>query len=94
VGIGLEDTLIHETLRRLSPWPPGRRFAAEAVIDEVICRCRGRVRVHTPTEKIILEPGNGLTVLAEPVHQIENIGAEDAEMTLSYSSGDRKNVAE
>jgi hypothetical protein len=25
---------------------------------------RGRVRVHTPTEKIIVEPGDGLTVLA------------------------------
>ena len=62
--------------------------------DEVICLFRGRVCVHTPTEKIILQPGDGLTVLAGLVHQIENVGSEEAEMSLSYSSGDRKYVAE
>jgi quercetin dioxygenase-like cupin family protein len=62
--------------------------------DEVICLFRGTVCLHTPTEKIILQPGDGLTVLAGLVHQIENVGSEDAEMSLSYSSGDRKYVAE
>lgn len=62
--------------------------------DEVICLFRGRVCVHTPIEKIILQPGDGLTVLAGLVHEIENTGSEDAEMSLSYSSGDRKFVAE
>ncbi len=62
--------------------------------DEVICLFRGKVCVHTPTEKIMLQTGDGLTVLAGLVHQIENVGSEDAEMSLSYSSGDRKYVAE
>lgn len=62
--------------------------------DEVICLFQGRVCVHTPTGEFILQPGDGLTVLAGLVHQIENVGREDAEMSLSYSSGDRKYVAE
>jgi quercetin dioxygenase-like cupin family protein len=41
--------------------------------DEVICLFRGTVRVHTPTEAILLEPGDGLTVLAGLPHQIENV---------------------
>jgi quercetin dioxygenase-like cupin family protein len=62
--------------------------------DEVICLFRGTVRVHTPTEAVLLQPGDGLTVLAGLTHQIENVGSEDAEMSLSYSSGDRRYVAE
>ena len=62
--------------------------------DEVICLFRGTVRVHTPTEAILLQPGDALTVLAGLTHQIENVGNEDAEMSLSYSSGDRRYVAE
>jgi quercetin dioxygenase-like cupin family protein len=62
--------------------------------DEVICLFRGTVCVHTPTENIILQPGDGLTILAGLVHEIQNVGGEDAEMSLSYSSGDRKYVAE
>jgi quercetin dioxygenase-like cupin family protein len=62
--------------------------------DEVICLFRGRVCVHTPTGTINLLSGDGLTVLAGLVHQIENVGDEEAEMSLSYSSGDRKYVAE
>ena len=42
--------------------------------DEVICLFRGSVRVHTPTEAILLQPGDGLTVLAGLTHQIENVG--------------------
>jgi quercetin dioxygenase-like cupin family protein len=62
--------------------------------DEVICLFQGKICVHTPTGEITLQPGDGLTVLAGLVHQIENVGSEDAEMSLSYSSGDRKYVAE
>jgi mannose-6-phosphate isomerase-like protein (cupin superfamily) len=61
--------------------------------DEVICLFRG-IRAHTPTEAILLQPGDGLTVLASLTHQIENVGSEDADMSLSYSSGDRRYVAE
>jgi hypothetical protein len=61
---------------------------------EVICLFRGRILVRTPTEAILLQPGDGLTVLAGLTHQFENVGSEDAEMSLSYSSGDRRYVAE
>jgi len=62
--------------------------------DEVICLFQGTVRVHTPAEAILLQPGDGLTVPAGLTHQIENVGNEEAEMSLSYSSGDRRYVAE
>ncbi|HJT77574.1 MAG TPA: cupin domain-containing protein [Gemmataceae bacterium] len=62
--------------------------------DEVIFLFRGKVCVHTPTEKIMLQQGDGLTVLSGLIHRIENVGSEDAEMTLSYSSGNRKYVAD
>lgn len=62
--------------------------------DEVNCLFRGAVRVHTPDEAILLHPSDGLTVLAGLIHHIENVGTEDAEMSLSYSSGDRRYIAE
>lgn len=42
----------------------------------------------------MLQQGDGLTILGGLTHQIENVGDEDADMVLVYSSGDRKYVAE
>ena len=58
--------------------------------DEVLILIRGNVRVHTPTEDFMVQPGDGLTILGGLTHQIENVGDEDADMVLVYSSGDRK----
>jgi mannose-6-phosphate isomerase-like protein (cupin superfamily) len=51
----------------------------------------GDVRVGEETTR--LQPGDALTVPANLIHRIENAGSQDAEMTLSYSSGDREYVA-
>lgn len=42
----------------------------------------------------MLQQGDGLSILGGLTHQIENVGDEDADMVLVYSSGDRKYVAE
>ena len=62
--------------------------------DEVLILFRGKVCVHTPTENFMLQQGDGLTIVGGLTHQIENVGDEDADMVLVYSSGDRKYVAE
>jgi quercetin dioxygenase-like cupin family protein len=62
--------------------------------DEVLILFREKVCVHTPTENFMLEQGDGLSILGGLTHQIENVGHEDADMVLVYSSGDRKYVAE
>ncbi len=62
--------------------------------DEVIYLFRGNIRVHAGEEATLVQPGDALTIPAKVVHRIENVGSEDAEMMLSYSSGDREYVAE
>jgi quercetin dioxygenase-like cupin family protein len=62
--------------------------------DEVIFVFKGKVEVRVGEETLLLQPGDALTVPANTPHRIENAGSEDAEMTLSYSSGDRMYVAE
>jgi quercetin dioxygenase-like cupin family protein len=62
--------------------------------DEVIFVFKGKVGVRVGVETTLLQPGDALTVPANAPHRIENVGSEDAEMTLSYSSGDREYVAE
>ena len=62
--------------------------------DEVIYLFRGKVRVAGDEEATILDAGDALTIPAGMAHRIENIGNEDSEMTLSYSSGRREYEAE
>jgi len=62
--------------------------------DEVIYLFRGKVDVLVGEETTSLQPGDAFTVPANLAHRIENVGSEDAEMMLSYSSGDREYVAE
>jgi quercetin dioxygenase-like cupin family protein len=61
--------------------------------DEVIYLFRGTVDVRVGEETTRLQPGDALTVPANLIHRIENAGSQDAEMTLSYSSGNREYVA-
>lgn len=58
--------------------------------DEVIYLIRGKIRVDAEGEEATLQQGDALTIPAGLVHRIENIGNEDSEMTLSYSSGRRE----
>jgi quercetin dioxygenase-like cupin family protein len=62
--------------------------------DEVIYLFGGKVDVLVGEETTLLQSGDALTIPANLVHRIENVGSEDAEMMLSYSSGDREYVAE
>lgn len=62
--------------------------------DEVIYLFRGKLKVIVGEETALLQPGDAFTVPANVAHRIENVGSEDAEMTLSYSSGEREYVAE
>jgi len=62
--------------------------------DEVIYLLRGKVDVLVGDETTLLQPGDALTVPANLTHRIQNVGSEDAEMVLSYSSGNRDYVAE
>jgi quercetin dioxygenase-like cupin family protein len=62
--------------------------------DEVICLLRGHVRVHAGDETQVLHPGDSLSIPPGLVHQIENVGSDNAEMTISYSTGEREYAAE
>jgi quercetin dioxygenase-like cupin family protein len=62
--------------------------------DEVICLIQGQVRVHAGDETQALQRGDSLSIPAGLVHQIENVGSDDAEMTISYSTGEREYAAE
>jgi quercetin dioxygenase-like cupin family protein len=57
--------------------------------DEVLCLIRGQVRVHAGNETQALQPGDSLSIPAGLVHQIENVGSDNAEMTIAYSTGER-----
>jgi quercetin dioxygenase-like cupin family protein len=57
--------------------------------DEVLYLIRGQVRVHAGQETQALQPGDSLSIPAGLVHQIENVGSENAEMTIAYSTGER-----
>jgi quercetin dioxygenase-like cupin family protein len=73
----------------LHPRHSGRKHR-HADADEVICLTRGQVRVHSGDEAQGLHPGDSLSIPAGLVHRIENVGSDDAEMTISYSTGERQ----
>ena len=62
--------------------------------DEVIFLLRGSVCVERGGREVLLLPGDALTIPLKVVHRIRNNGSQEAEMTLSYSSGIRKYTAE
>jgi mannose-6-phosphate isomerase-like protein (cupin superfamily) len=62
--------------------------------DEVIFLLRGRVSVQMEGKEVNLLPGDALTIPRGLIHRVKNTGDQEAEMTLSYSSGIRKFTAE
>jgi quercetin dioxygenase-like cupin family protein len=62
--------------------------------EEVLYLLRGRLRHTMGDESVILEAGDTLTVAAGVTHHAVNVGEEDAEMIVAYSSGVRDFVAE
>ena len=57
--------------------------------EEVLYLLRGRLRHSMGEEEVILEAGDTLTVPAYVAHHAVNIGDEDADMIVAYSSGER-----
>ncbi|HEX4005454.1 MAG TPA: cupin domain-containing protein [Acidobacteriaceae bacterium] len=62
--------------------------------DEVLYLIKGRIAVRAGSETFQLEAADALTIPGALAHQIENVGDEDAEMVLAYSTGERDYVAE
>jgi quercetin dioxygenase-like cupin family protein len=57
--------------------------------EEVLYLLRGRLRHTMGEEEVILQAGDTLTVPAYVAHHAVNIGDEDADMIVAYSSGER-----
>jgi len=57
--------------------------------EEVFVLLRGRLRHSMGDETVTLEAGDTLTVAAGVAHDALNVGDEDAEMIVAYSSGVR-----
>jgi mannose-6-phosphate isomerase-like protein (cupin superfamily) len=62
--------------------------------DEVIYAIKSQVTVHVGPETFRLNAGDALTIPGGLTHRIENLGADDAEMILCYSTGHRDYVSE
>ena len=62
--------------------------------EEVLYLLRGRLRHSIGDLSVILEAGDTLTVAAHVVHHAVNVGEEDAEMIVAYSSGVRDFVTD
>lgn len=89
----LSGTSLAVTRLTIHPGKSGERHRHPNA-DEVLILFRGKVCVHTPPERFMLQEGDALSIPGGLSHQIENVGDEDADMVLVYSSGDRKYVAE
>ena len=57
--------------------------------EEVLYLLRGRLKHFCGEEWVILEAGDTLTVPADVPHYAVNVGEEDADMIVAYSSGTR-----
>jgi len=57
--------------------------------EEVLYLLRGRLEHTVGEEKVILEPGDTITLDAGIPHNATSIGDEDADMIVAYSSGTR-----
>jgi quercetin dioxygenase-like cupin family protein len=84
----LTGSSISELRLLLHPRHSGRKHRHPNA-DEVLYLVRGQVRVHAGQETQALQPGDSLSIPAGLVHQIENVGSDNAEMTIAYSTGER-----
>ena len=62
--------------------------------DEVIYVSKGNVCMKMNGSEVFLQRGDALTIPLKTAHRVKNHGNEEAEMTLSYSSGIRKFTVE
>ena len=57
--------------------------------DEVLYVIRGKAELRVDAETFLLDPTDTLAIPGGLSHQIHNPGAEDLELILCYSTGDR-----
>jgi quercetin dioxygenase-like cupin family protein len=62
---------------------------SHSTCEEVLYLLAGRLRHFVGKEAILLEAGDTLVVKAHVPHYAVNIGQEDADMIVAYSSGER-----
>jgi quercetin dioxygenase-like cupin family protein len=86
-GIGNAEgvTVGHVTIQAGCSNPRHSHTACE----EVLVLLRGRLEHSIGDETVLLEAGDTLTVAAHVPHGAVNVGDEDAEMIVAYSSGVR-----
>ncbi len=58
--------------------------------DEVLYLLQGRLEHSVGDETVVLEAGDTLVIHAGAAHHARNIGEEDADMMVAYSSGVRQ----
>lgn len=58
--------------------------------DEVLYLLSGKLRHSIGDESVVLESGDTLIVAGGLAHNALNIGDEDADMIVAYTSGDRQ----
>jgi quercetin dioxygenase-like cupin family protein len=58
--------------------------------EELLYLLKGRLEHTMGNEKIVLNPGDTLTVAAGVFHNALSIGEEDADMMVCYSAGTRE----
>jgi quercetin dioxygenase-like cupin family protein len=85
VGNARDLTLGRVTIKAGKANPPHSHGNCE----EALYLLAGRLRHFVASESAVLEPGDTLTVSAGVSHYAVNIGSEDADMIVAYSSAKR-----
>jgi quercetin dioxygenase-like cupin family protein len=62
--------------------------------DEVLHVLRGRIEHRVDDEYVEMSAGDTISIPAGRIHNARNIGTEEAEFVISFSSPDRKVVGE
>lgn len=90
---GLTGSTLSMTRMIITPGHSGEAHR-HANADEVIYLIKGRVKVEVGAETFSLDATDALAIPGGLPHQIHNPGIEDAEMIISYSTGDREYAPE
>lgn len=83
---GSNGVTLGRTILRPGKSNPRHRHAT---CEEVLYVLRGRVRHSVGEETFVLEPGDTLAIPAGVFHHATNIGDEDADVIVAYSTGER-----
>lgn len=83
---GTEGVTLGRTIIRPGERNPRHRHNT---CEEVLYVLRGRVRHSVGEESVVLESGDTLTIPAGVFHNAVNIGPEDADVIVAYSTGQR-----